>query len=126
MEPKIIQIHVRNTLILLVKLKCKFAPKFWQIRKLITSAEQNLKLPPKHIWIQNLITLPKSNINLVQIINWINDIFETAVLKYNFAPKSWQITKLITSAKQYLKLAPKIYGSRILTHYLHLIIIGYN
>ncbi len=103
MAPKIIQIHVRNIFILLVKLKYKFAPKFWQIRKSITSAEQNLKLPPKNIWIQNLITLPISNINLVQIIDWINDILESAVLKYNFAPKSWQITKLHKLHNPYLQ-----------------------
>ncbi len=107
MVPKIAQIHTRNILILPVKLKYKFAPKSWQIKKSITSAEQNLKLPPKNIWIQNLITLPKSNIKLVKIINWINDILGSAVLIYNFAPKNWQITNLIKSAERNLKMAPK-------------------
>ncbi len=87
MAPKFMQIHARNTLLPSAKLKNKFAPKCWQITKLITSAEQDLKLAPKNIWIQNLITLPKSNISLVQIIDWINDILESAELKYNFAPK---------------------------------------
>ena len=76
--------------------------KLWVLKRTVKSWDF-----PKNIWIQNLITLPNSNTNLVQIINWINDIFESAVLKYNFAPKSWQISKLITSAEQYLKLAPK-------------------
>ena len=42
-----------------------------------------------------------------------NTLVPSAKLKNKFAPKCWQITKLTTSAEQDLKLAPKIYGSRI-------------
>ena len=107
LAPKTTQIHPINILAISDKSKYKFAPKIWQIIKSIATAEHDLKLAPKSIWIHNPIISPESNINHAQRISWINDIVEPAKLKYNFAPKCWQIIRSITTAEQDLKLAPK-------------------
>ena len=110
MAPKIIKIHARNMFILLVKLKCKIAPKIWQIRKLITSAEQILKMAPKimRIHIRNLNNMQAQKMApKIMQIHARNTLVPLAKLKNKFASKCWQITKLITSAEQDLKLAPK-------------------
>jgi hypothetical protein len=87
MAPKIMWIHIRNTLVLLARFKCNFAPKWWLIIGSIASAE----LAPKIFQIHpiKILVIP-------------------ANLKYKFAPKFWRITKSTATAEHDQKLAPKI------------------